>query len=96
MPSFNKEVGLGYWKLRLQVWENSTNVANNTSNVGYRATLISTGGTAQYTGAGEIHIYIDGAHVMAKPVNINVTTNGGSQILGENTVSIGHNSHINR
>ena len=92
MPSFNKEVGLGYWKLRLQVWENSTNVANNTSNVGYRATLISTGGTAQYTGAGEIHIYIDGAHVMAKPVNINVMTNGGSQILGESTVSIGHNS----
>lgn len=92
MPSFNKEVGLGYWKLRLQVWENSTNVANNTSNVGYRATLISTGGTAQYTGAGEIHIYINGSQVMAKPVNINVMTNGGSQILGENTVSIGHNS----
>lgn len=92
MPSFNKEVSLGYWKLRLQVWENSTNVANNTSNVGYRATLISTGGTAQYNGAGEIHVYIDGAHVMAKPVNINVMTNGGSQVLGESTVSIGHNS----
>lgn len=92
MPSFNKEVGLGYWKLRLQVWENSTNVANNTSNVGYRATLISTGGTAQYNGAGEIHVYINGSHVMAKTVNINVMTNGGSQVLGESTVSIGHNS----
>lgn len=92
MPSFNKEVSLGYWKLRLQVWENSTNVANNTSNVGYRATLISTGGTAQYNGAGEIHVYINGSHVMAKTVNINVMTNGGSQVLGESTVSIGHNS----
>lgn len=92
MPSFNKEVSLGYWKLRLQVWENSTNVTNNTSNVGYRATLISTGGTAQYNGAGEIHVYINGSHVMAKTVNINVMTNGGSQVLGESTVSIGHNS----
>ncbi|MDX8417358.1 DUF859 family phage minor structural protein [Absicoccus intestinalis] len=92
MPSLTKEVSLGYWKLRFQVTENSTSVANNTSNVGYSATLISTGGTAQYNGAGEIHIYINGAHVLAKAVNINVMTNGGSQSLGSGTTTVGHDA----
>ena len=92
MPSLTKEVNLGYWKLRFQVTENSTSAANNTSSVGYSATLISTGGTAQYNGAGEIHIYINGAHVLAKTVNINVMTNGGSQSLGSGTTTVGHNA----
>lgn len=92
MPSLAKEVSLGYWKLRFQVTENSTSVANNTSSVGYSATLISTGGTAQYNGAGEIHIYINGAHVLANTVNINVMTNGGSQSLGSGTTTVGHDA----
>lgn len=87
-----KETSLGYWKLRLQTWEINTDIVNNRSQVGYRATLISTSGMAQYNGAGSIHIYFDNKEIHVSNININVMTVGGSQVLCESSTLVAHNN----
>ena len=92
MPSISKTVQLGsYWKMTLNVSESSTSTANNTSTLSYSLVLTSTGGSAQYNGAGSYAININGSRVRSGTVNLNVGTYG-SVTLASGSTTVGHNN----
>ena len=92
MPSISKTVQLGsYWKMTLNVSESSTSTANNTSALSYSLVLTSTGGSAQYNGAGSYAININGSRVRSGTVNLNVGTYG-SVTLASGSTTVGHNN----
>lgn len=92
MPSISKAVQLGsYWKMTLNVSESSTSTANNTSALSYSLVLTSTGGSAQYNGAGSYAININGSRVRSGTVNLNVGTYG-SVTLASGSTTVGHNN----
>ena len=90
MASISKTVQLGsYWKMTLNVSESSTSTANNTSALSYSLVLTSTGGSAQYNGAGSYAININGSRVRSGTVNLNVGTYG-SVTLASGSTTVGH------
>ena len=92
MPSISKTVQLGsYWKMTLNVSESSTSTANNTSALSYSLVLTSTGGSAQYNGAGSYAININGSRVRSGTANLNVGTYG-SVTLASGSTTVGHNN----
>lgn len=92
MASISKTVQLGsYWKMTLNVSESSTSTANNTSALSYSLVLTSTGGSAQYNGAGSYAININGSRVRSGTVNLNVGTYG-SVTLASGSTTVGHNN----
>lgn len=92
MASMSKTVQLGsYWKMTLNVSESSTSTANNTSTLSYSLVLTSTGGSAQYNGAGSYAININGSRVRSGTVNLNVGTYG-SVTLASGSTTVGHNN----
>lgn len=92
MASISKTVQLGsYWKMTLSVSESSTSTANNTSTLSYSLVLTSTGGSAQYNGAGSYAININGSRVRSGTVNLNVGTYG-SVTLASGSTTVGHNN----
>lgn len=92
MPSISKTVQIGsYWKMTLNVSESSTSTANNTSTLSYSLVLTSTGGSAQYNGAGSYAININGSRVRSGTVNLNVGTYG-SVTLASGSTTVGHNN----
>ena len=92
MPSISKTVQLGsYWKMTLNVSESGTSTNNNTSTLSYSLVLTSTGGSAQYTGAGSYAININGSRVRSGTVNLNVGTYG-SVTLASGSTTVGHNN----
>lgn len=92
MASISKTVQLGsYWKMTLNVSESSTSTANNTSALSYSLVLTSTGGSAQYSGAGSYAININGSRVRSGTVNLNVGTYG-SVTLASGSTTVGHNN----
>lgn len=92
MPSISKTVQLGsYWKMTLNVSESSTSTANNTSTLSYSLVLTSTGGSAQYIGAGSYAVNINGSRVKSGTANLNVATYG-SVTLASGSTTVGHNN----
>lgn len=92
MASISKTVQLGsYWKMTLNVSESSTSTANNTSALSYSLVLTSTGGSAQYNGAGSYAININGSRVRSGTANLNVGTYG-SVTLASGSTTVGHNN----
>lgn len=92
MPSISKTVQLGsYWKMTLNVSESSTNTSGNYSTLSYSLVLTSTGGSAQYNGAGSYAININGSRVRSGTVNLNVGTYG-SVTLASGSTTVGHNN----
>lgn len=92
MPSISKTVQLGsYWKMTLNVSESGTSTNNNTSTLSYSLVLTSTGGSAQYNGAGSYAININGSRVRSGTVNLNVGTYG-SVTLASGSTTVGHNN----
>lgn len=92
MASISKTVQLGsYWKMTLNVSESSTSTANNTSALSYSLVLTSTGGLAQYNGAGSYAININGSRVRSGTANLNVGTYG-SVTLASGSTTVGHNN----
>lgn len=92
MASISKTVQLGsYWKMTLNVSESSTSTANNTSALSYSLVLTSTGGSAQYNGAGSYAININGPRVRSGTANLNVGTYG-SVTLASGSTTVGHNN----
>lgn len=92
MTSISKTVQLGsYWKMTLDVSESSTSTADNTSALSYSLVLTSTGGSAQYNGAGSYAIDINGSRVRSGTVNLNVGTYG-SVTLASGSTTVGHNN----
>lgn len=91
MASISKTVQLGsYWKMTLNVSESSTSTANNTSALSYSLVLTSTGGSAQYNGAGSYAININGSRVRSGTANLNVGTYG-SVTLASGSTTVSHN-----
>lgn len=92
MASISKTVQLGsYWKMTLNASESSTSTANNTSALSYSLVLTSTGGSAQYNGAGSYAININGSRVRSGTANLNVGTYG-SVTLASGSTTVGHNN----
>lgn len=92
MASISKTMQLGsYWKMTLNVSESSTSTANNTSALSYSLVLTSTGGSAQYNGAGSYAININGSRVRSGTVNLNVGTYG-SVTLASGSTTVDHNN----
>lgn len=92
MASISKTMQLGsYWKMTLNVSESSTSTANNTSALSYSLVLTSTGGSAQYNGAGSYAININGSRVRSGTANLNVGTYG-SVTLASGSTTVGHNN----
>lgn len=92
MASISKTVQLGsYWKMTLNVSESSTSTANNTSALSYSLVLTSTGGSAQYNGAGSYAININGSRVRSGTANLNVGTYG-SVTLASGSTTVSHNN----
>ncbi|MDX8417927.1 DUF859 family phage minor structural protein [Absicoccus intestinalis] len=77
--------------MTLNVLESSTNTSGNYSTLSYSLVLTSTGGSAQYNGAGSYAININGSRVRSGTVNLNVGTYG-SVTLASGSTTVGHNN----
>jgi hypothetical protein len=82
------ESNFGSFKIRLEVWEESYSVANNTSYVRRRLTLIRTSGSAYGTADWSVNVAGQGASGSAA---YNISTSS-SKVFIDDGITVGHNA----